>query len=80
MYKIIKLCGINDYAVTFDKKLDIDKVISLFDGYEILDRDKDSARLSKGDKKVFIYSSGEIIFIGFSYNEVEEICRTVDKV
>jgi len=80
MYKIIKLCGINDYAANFDKKLDIDKVISLFDGYEILDKDKDSVRLSKGDKKVFIYSSGEIVFIGFSEGEVEEICRTVDKV
>jgi len=80
MYKIIKLCGINDYAVNFDKKLNIDKVISLFDGYEILDKDEDSARLSRGDKKVFISSSGEIIFIGFTEEEVEEICRTIDKV
>jgi len=80
MYKIIKLCGISDYSATFNKKLDIDKVISLFDGYEVLDKNKDSARLSKGDKKVFIYSSGEIIFIGFSEGEVEEICKAIDKV
>jgi len=80
MYKIIKLCGVNDYSATFNKKLDIDKIIILFNGYEVLDKDKDSARLSKDNKRVFIYSSGEIIFIGFSYDEVEEICRTIDKI
>ncbi|MEM1634209.1 MAG: hypothetical protein QW714_00570 [Nanopusillaceae archaeon] len=82
MYKINKLCGINDYSVIFDEKLDIDKVSNFFvkRNYEILEKDQEIARMYYNDKKVLIYYYGEIIFINFNEEEVKNICDEIEKI
>ncbi|MEM0379606.1 MAG: hypothetical protein QW038_02730 [Nanopusillaceae archaeon] len=80
MYKINKLCGINDYSVVFDKKIEIDRVLSIFKDYKILEKDHELVRLYNNDKKVLIYSYGEIIFINFYIEEVQRICDEIEKI
>ncbi len=80
MYKINKLCGINDYSVTFNKKIEIKRLLELFKDYKVLEANEDMARLSKDDKKLFIYSYGEIVFINFEESEVKDICDRIEKL
>jgi uncharacterized Rmd1/YagE family protein len=79
-YSINKLCGMNNLSVRFDKELDnefINKLIKLLNNFEIRDKNDDSIWLKSEEKDVLIYKYGEIIFLGFSEDDVKNI---LDKV
>jgi hypothetical protein len=79
-YNISKLCGINNLSVRFDKEFDnkfINKLIKILDNFEIKEKDKDYIWLKLEEKNVLIYKHGEILFLGFSEEDVENI---LDKV
>jgi uncharacterized Rmd1/YagE family protein len=79
-YRINKLCGINNLSVRFDKEFDdkfIDKLIKILNNFEIKEKDKDSIWLKLGEKDILIYKHGEILFLGFSEDDVKNI---LDKV
>jgi len=79
-YSINKLCGMNNLSVRFDKEFDnefIDKLISLLNNFEIKEKSNDSIWLKSEEKDVLIYKYGEIIFLGFSEENVKNI---LDKV
>jgi uncharacterized Rmd1/YagE family protein len=75
-YSINKLCGINNLSVKFDKELDnefIDKLIKILNNFEIKEKSNDSIWLKLEEKDVLIYKYGEIIFLGFSEEDVKNI-------
>jgi uncharacterized Rmd1/YagE family protein len=79
-YSINKLCGMNNLSVRFDKELDnefINKLIKILNNFEIRDKNDDSIWLKSEEKDVLIYKYGEIIFLGFSEDDVKNI---LDKV
>jgi uncharacterized Rmd1/YagE family protein len=79
-YNINKLCGINNFSVRFDKKFDdefINKLISLLNNFEIKEKNEDSVWLKSEEKDMLIYKYGEIVFLGFSEEDVKNI---LDKV
>jgi uncharacterized Rmd1/YagE family protein len=79
-YYIDKLCGMNNLSVRFDKEFDdefINKLIKILDNFEIKEKDKDSVWLKLGEKDILIYKHGEILFLGFSEDDVKNI---LDKV
>jgi len=79
-YRMSKLCGMNNLSVRFDKEFDdefINKLIKILDNFEIKEKDKDSIWLKLGEKDILIYKHGEILFLGFSEDDVKNI---LDKV
>ena len=79
-YSINKLCGMNNLSVRFDKEFDdefIDKLIKILNNFEIKEKNKDSIWLKSEEKDILIYKYGEIIFLGFSEDDVKNI---LDKV
>jgi len=77
-----KLCGINNLSVRFDKEFDdefINKLIKILDNFEIKEKDKDSVWLKLGEKDILIYKHGEILFLGFSEDDVKNILYKVLK-
>ena len=79
-YNINKLCGINNLSVRFDKEFDdefINKLINLLNNFEIRERNSDSIWLKSGEKDVLIYKHGEILFLGFSEEDVKNILNKV---
>jgi uncharacterized Rmd1/YagE family protein len=79
-YRINKLCGINNLSVRFDKEFDdefINKLINLLNNSEIKEKDKDSVWLKLGEKDILIYKHGEILFLGFSEDDVKNILYKV---
>ena len=79
-YNINKLCGINNFSVRFDKKFDnefINKLINLLNNFEIKEKNEDSIWLKFREKDVLLYRYGEIIFLGFSEEDIKNI---LDKV
>lgn len=75
-----KLCGINNLSVRFDKEFDdefINKLIKILDNFEIKEKNGDSVWLKLGEKDILIYKHGEILFLGFSEDDVKNI---LDKV
>ncbi len=79
-YRISKLCGMNNLSVRFDEEFDdefINKLINLLNNSEIKEKDKDSVWLKLGEKDILIYKHGEILFLGFSEEDVKNI---LDKV
>ena len=79
-YRISKICGINNLSVRFDKEFDdefINKLINLLDNSKIKEKDKDSIWLKLGEKDILIYKHGEILFLGFSEEEVKNILNRV---
>jgi len=79
-YSINKLCGMNNLSVRFDKNFDdefINKLIKILNNFEIKERNNDSIWLKSEEKDVLIYKHGEIIFLGFSEEDVKNI---LDKV
>ena len=79
-YSINKLCGMNNLSVRFDKEFDnefIDKLISLLNNFEIKEKSNDSVWLKSEEKDVLIYKYGEIVFLGFSEEDVKNILNKV---
>jgi uncharacterized Rmd1/YagE family protein len=79
-YSINKLCGMNNLSVRFDKEFDnefIDKLIKILNNFEIKEKSNDSIWLKSEEKDVLIYKYGEIVFLGFSEEDVKNI---LDKV
>jgi len=79
-YRINILCGINNLSVRFDKEFNdefINKLINLLNNFEIKEKDKDYIWLKLEEKNVLIYKHGEILFLGFSEEDVKNI---LDKV
>jgi len=79
-YSINKLCGVNNLSVRFDKNFDdefINKLIKILNNFEIRERNSDSIWLKAEEKDVLIYKHGEIIFLGFSEEEVKSILNKV---
>jgi uncharacterized Rmd1/YagE family protein len=79
-YSINKLCGMNNLSVRFDKEFDnefIDKLIKILNNFEIRDKNDYSIWLKSEEKDVLIYKYGEIVFLGFSENDVKNI---LDKI
>jgi len=78
-YSINKLCGMNNLSVRFDKEFDnefIDKLVKILNNFEIKENE-DSVWLKSEEKDILIYKYGEIIFLGFSEDDVKNI---LDKV
>ena len=79
-YNINKLCGINNLSVRFDKNLDdefINKLINLLNNFEIKEKNQDSIWLRLGEKDLLVYRYGEIVFLGFSEEDVKSILNRV---
>jgi len=79
-YSINKLCGVNNLSVRLDKEFDnefINKLIKILNNFEIKEKNEDSIWLKLEEKDVLIYKYGEIIFLGFSEEDVKNI---LDKV
>ena len=79
-YSINKLCGINNLSVRFDKKFDdefINKLINLLNNFEIKEKNEDSIWLKSEEKDVLVYRYGEIVFLGFSEEDVKNILNKV---
>jgi len=79
-YSINKLCGMNNLSVRFDKEFDnefINKLISLLNNFEIKEKSNDSVWLKSEEKDVLIYKYGEIVFLGFSEEDVKNILNRV---
>jgi len=79
-YSINKLCGMNNLSVRFDKEFDnefIDKLIKILNNFEIKEKSNDSIWLKSEEKDILIYKYGEIIFLGFSEDDIKNI---LDKV
>ena len=79
-YSINKLCGVNNLSVRLDKEFDnefINKLIKILNNFEIKEKNEDSIWLKLEEKDVLIYKYGEIIFLGFSEEDVKSI---LDKV
>ncbi len=79
-YRINKLCGINNLSVRFDREFDdkfIDKLIKILNNFEIKEKNEDSIWLKLGEKDILVYKYGEIVFLGFSEDDVKNI---LDKV
>ncbi len=78
-YKITKLCGRGDYTVKFDGKIDsflANKFLESLKDFEVKVKSSDYIWLQKGEKKIFIYFYGEILFVSFSGEEVESIVKS----
>jgi len=79
-YNINKLCGINNLSVRFDKNLDdefINRLINLLNNFEIKEKNQDSIWLKLGEKDLLVYRYGEIVFLGFSEEDVKSILNRV---
>jgi uncharacterized Rmd1/YagE family protein len=79
-YSINKLCGMNNLSVRFDKEFDnefVNKLIKILNNFEIKEKSEDSVWLKSEEKDVLIYKYGEIVFLGFSEEDVKNI---LDKV
>ena len=79
-YSINKLCGINNLSVRFDKEFDdefINKLIKILNNFEIRERNSDSIWLKSEEKDVLIYKHEEILFLGFSEEDVKNILNKV---
>lgn len=79
-YNINKLCGINNLSVRFDKNLDdefINRLIKILNNFEIKEKNEDSIWLKLGEKDLLIYRYGEIVFLGFSEEDVKNILNRV---
>ena len=77
-----KLCGINNLSVRFDEEFDdefINKLIKVLDNFEIKEKNDDSVWLKLGEKDILIYKHGEILFLGFSEDDVKDILYKVLK-
>ena len=78
-YKITKLCGVDDYSVKLEGKIDsafTQKILDNLKDFEIKTKSSDSIWLKKGEKNIFIFFYGEIIFDNFSSSEVELIVKS----
>ncbi|MFP3166979.1 MAG: hypothetical protein RXQ68_00930 [Candidatus Nanopusillus sp.] len=79
-YNINKLCGINNLSVRFDENFDdefINKLINLLNNFEIKEKNKDSIWLKLREKDILVYKYGEIVFLGFSEEDVKNILNKV---
>ena len=75
-YNTNKLCGINNLSVKFDKNFDdefINKLINLLNNFEINEKNKDSIWLKLQEKDILVYRYGEIVFLGFSEEDIKNI-------
>ncbi len=74
-YNIFKLCGMNNLSVKFDKEFTdefINSLLEKFSDFDIKDRKEDSIWLKQKEKDIVIYKYGEILFLGFSEEEVRK--------
>ena len=72
----------NNLSVRFDKEFDdkfIDKLIKILNNFEIKEKNDDSIWLKSEEKDVLIYKYGEILFLGFSEDDVKNILYKVLK-
>ena len=72
----------NDLSVRFDKEFDdefVDKLINLLNNFEIKEKDRDYIWLKLDEKNVLVYKHGEILFLGFSEEDVKNILDNVLK-
>ena len=79
-YNINKLCGMNNFSVRFDKKFDdefLNKLINLLYNFEIKEKNDDSIWLKLEEKDILVYKYGEIVFLGFSEEDVKNILNRV---
>jgi uncharacterized Rmd1/YagE family protein len=79
-YSINKLCGMNNLSVRFDKDFDnefINKIINLLNNFEIKEKNDDSIWLKLGEKDILVYKYGEIVFLGFSEEDIKSILNKV---
>jgi uncharacterized Rmd1/YagE family protein len=79
-YRINKLCGREDYSVKFNGKIDskiVNKILEVLKDFEIKSKSSDSIWLQKGDKKIFVFFYGEILFTNFTKDEVTSIVNSI---
>jgi uncharacterized Rmd1/YagE family protein len=79
-YRVNKLCGRDDYTVKFNEKIDsniANKILDVLKDFEIKSKSSDSIWLQRGDKKIFIFYYGEILFTNFTRDEVMLIVNSI---
>jgi len=79
-YNINKLCGMNNFSVRFDKNFDdefLNKLINLLNNFEIKEKNDDSIWLKLEERDILVYKYGEIVFLGFSEEDVKNILNRV---
>jgi uncharacterized Rmd1/YagE family protein len=79
-YRINKLCGREDYSVKFNGKIDskiVNKILEVLKDFEVKSKSGDSIWLQKGDKKIFVFFYGEILFTNFTKDEVTSIVNSI---
>lgn len=80
MIRIVKYCGENDYSVNFYKKIDLNKVREIFKDFNELERTDETLELYKDNKKIVAFAYGEILFLNFPIEEVEEYVKAMEKL
>jgi len=79
-YRINKLCGREDYSVKFNGKIDskiVNKILEVLKDFEVKSKSSDSIWLQKGDKRIFVFFYGEILFTNFTKDEVTSIVNSI---
>jgi uncharacterized Rmd1/YagE family protein len=79
-YRINKLCGRDDYSVKFNGKIDsgiANKILEVLKDFEVKSKSSDSIWLQKGDKRIFVFFYGEVLFTNFTKDEVTSIVNSI---
>jgi uncharacterized Rmd1/YagE family protein len=79
-YRINKLCGRDDYSVKFNGKIDSEianKILEVLKDFEVKSKSSDSIWLQRGDKRIFVFFYGEILFTNFTKDEVTSIVNSI---
>jgi len=70
----------NNFSVRFDKNFDdefLNKLINLLNNFEIKEKNDDSIWLKLEERDILVYKYGEIVFLGFSEEDVKNILNRV---
>jgi uncharacterized Rmd1/YagE family protein len=79
-YRINKLCGRDDYSVKFNGKIGSEianKILEVLKDFEVKSKSSDSIWLQRGDKRIFVFFYGEILFTNFTKDEVTSIVNSI---
>ena len=79
-YRISSLCGGNDYIVRFERSFDMNKLKNIIGKKFKLGLETDSVmRFLDNNKIITVFNYGEIVFSGFTIDDVKMICEEIIK-
>ncbi|MEM0476341.1 MAG: hypothetical protein QW367_01720 [Candidatus Aenigmatarchaeota archaeon] len=79
MVKIKEICG-GAISIKLDKEIEIEKLIAIFNDYDVVYKSKDSLKLKKDKKEMLVFKYGEILLYNFDKNEINLIIEKMQNV